>query len=173
MWSQIIYIQNICMNRVWHWISYNDWYKTKPNQLRSATLACSALFRVDFVCIKISAAHSSAFPSCTISNIFGIVIINNYSILHLVLFLQQRFCLSILRPSSGVQSVEEKLVLKRFCNFKFDFQISILLSLVIKKALYNPFWLLLARVRERERERGGREKRLRLRLIIEFQYSRV
>ena len=32
MCLQIIYIQYISINRIWHLITYNDWYAIKPNQ---------------------------------------------------------------------------------------------------------------------------------------------
>ena len=32
MCLQIIYIQYICINRIWHLMTYNGWYAIKPNQ---------------------------------------------------------------------------------------------------------------------------------------------
>ena len=33
--NQIIYIQYICMKRIWHWITYNSWDAIKPNPTKS------------------------------------------------------------------------------------------------------------------------------------------
>ena len=32
--NQAIYIQYICIKRIWQWITYNGWYAIKPNQTK-------------------------------------------------------------------------------------------------------------------------------------------